>query len=140
MNDFEFYLSEGSVKKRKPDFELAKSLIKDAKERFEKVSRLDTPAFSKIVFENVYDALRCILDALLALDGYKSYSHEASIAYLRKYKFEDSLIKELDNFRQTRNSSKYYGKDVPSGDTADIIKFYNDHGRRISGIAEKRLK
>ena len=65
MNDFEFYLEEGDVKKRKPDMELAKSLLKDAMVRFEKVSRLDVDEFAKIIFENIYDAIRDVLDALL---------------------------------------------------------------------------
>ena len=140
MNDFEFYLREGTVKKRKPDMELAKSLINDANERFEKISKLDARVFSKIIFENIYDALRSILDALLAIDGYKSYSHEASIAYLKKYGFEGSLIAELNNFRLIRNSSKYYGKDISSEDSYDIIDFYKNHSGKIIQLIRNKLK
>lgn len=140
MNDFEFYLREGTVKRRKPDMELAKSLINDANERFGKISKLDAGVFSKIIFENIYDALRSILDALLAIDGYKSYSHEASIAYLKKYGFEDSLIAEFDNFRLIRNSSKYYGKDIPSENSKDIADFYKKHAAQIAKNAGDKLK
>ncbi|MBS3132079.1 hypothetical protein J4212_06610 [Candidatus Woesearchaeota archaeon] len=80
MNDFSFYLQEGKVKRQSPDRELASSLLADAKGRMAMISKLDTKVFAKIIFENVYDAIREILDALLAADGYKSYSHEASIA------------------------------------------------------------
>lgn len=55
MNDFEFYLNEGDVKKRRADIELAKSLLKDARDRFEKMPELDMENFAKIIFENVYD-------------------------------------------------------------------------------------
>lgn len=139
MNEFELYLKEGKVKRQTPDFELAGSLIEDSKIRIEKIKKPDIREFSKIAFENAYDAIRDILDALLAADGYKSYSHEASIAYLKKYAFEDSTIKELDNFRYLRNSSKYYGKDVPEDDAVGILEFYQKYSEKIILAANKKL-
>ncbi len=138
MNDFEFYLDEGKVKRQSPDKEFAKSLINDASERFEKSTMLDVKLFSKIIFENIYDAIREILDALLAADGYKSYSHEASIAYLRKYKIEDSVIMELDSLRYKRNSSKYYGKGISPDDVLEIIRFYKSHSEQLIQIIKKK--
>mgnify|MGYP001157325943 CR=1 FL=1 len=138
MNDFEFYLNEGKVKKQAPDKELAKSLVNDANERVGKVSKLDVKMFPKIAFENVYDALREILDALLTVSGYKSYSHEASIAYLKKYKIEDSVITELDNFRYKRNSSKYYGKGISEQDAVEIINFYKNHSGKLKSIINNK--
>lgn len=138
MNDFEFYLNEGDVKKRKQDKELAKSLLKDAAERFQKASKLDAEEFAKMIFENIYDALRDMLDALLAVDGYKSYSHEASIAYLAKYGLS-SLISELDNFRALRNSSKYYGKEISPDNAADIKDFYKNNAEEIINIIDNKL-
>lgn len=140
MNDFKFYLNEGKVKKQKAGTELAKSLIHDAGERVKQVSKLDTTTFSKIIFENVYDALREILDALLAVDGYKSYSHEASIVYLRKYQIEDSTITELDNLRYKRNSSKYYGKDVSEDDAKEILNFHRKYSGKIISIIKDKLR
>lgn len=131
MYDFNFYLSEGKVKKQKVDFELAKSLINDSINRAEKVMKLDKDIFSKIIFESIYDSLRGILDALLAVNGYKSYSHEASIAFLKKFDIEDSLVNELDMFRYKRNSSKYYGRDILKQDTTEIIEFYNTHANKF---------
>jgi len=139
MKDFDFYFNEGKVKRQNQDKELAKSLIDDAKERIEKAVKLDIAFFSKIVFENVYDALRNILDALLAVEGYKSYSHEASIAYLKKHGFEDSIIEEIDSFRFKRNSSKYYGKDVSEEDAKEIINFYHKHSKKIIEIVKNKL-
>ena len=140
MNDFEFYFKDGKVKKQIQDTELARSLLNDAKQRFNKMIQLDVNKFSKIIFENVYDALRGILDSLLAADGYKSYSHEASIAYLKKYDVEDSLLKELDDFRYKRNSSKYYGKDIPVDDALTIIDFYKKYSEKFISLTNKELK
>ena len=143
MKDFEFYLNEGDVRKRHRDAELAISLIRDAKDRFAKSSRLDTNIFAKIIFETVYDALRSILDALLdallAADGYKSYSHEASIAYAEKYGLGD-LIPELDRFRTIRNASKYYGKDVSADNAEEIMNFYRKHADKVVKLSEGRIK
>ncbi len=138
MNEFEFYINEGDVKRRRQDNELAKSLLNDAKDRFAKASKLDAVEFSKMVFENIYDAIRDILDALLAADGYKSYSHEASIAYLKKYGLS-ALIQELDNFRSLRNASKYYGKEISADNANDMKKFYQDHAKAIEDIVAQKI-
>ena len=108
MKPFEYYLNGTDVKKITPDEELAKSLIKDMHERIDKISKLDIKIFSKIIFENMYDALRDFCDAVLAIDGYKSYSHKASIAYLVKYLgLEDygAVIRE-NIFYYTENKRK----------------------------------
>jgi hypothetical protein len=139
MNEFKFYVGENKVKKQRADIELAKSLINDAEERIKKVSKLDINIFSKIIFENVYDALREVIDALLAVDGYKSYSHEASIAYLKKYKIEDSTIKELDSLRYKRNSSKYYGKSISEEDAKEIIDFYQKYSEIIISVVKDKF-
>ena len=139
MNEFEYYLAEGKVKRQRHDLELAKSLLNDSLERFEKMTKLEVKDFSKIIFENIYDALRAILDALLAADGYKSYSHEASISYLQKYGVEDSVLVELDDLRYKRNSSKYYGKDVSYEDALMIIDFYNKHSKKLFDIVRSKL-
>lgn len=139
MNEFEFYLKEGKVKRKTPDFELSKSLINDSKTRLEKIKKLEIKEFSKIIFENAYDSLRDALDALLAAEGYKSYSHEASIAYLKKHAFEDSTLKELDNFRYLRNSSKYYGKDISKDEAKMILDFCRKYMEKIISLSEIKL-
>jgi len=132
MKPFEYFLNNNEVRKVTPDKELAISLIKDMKERAEKSLLLDVSIFSKIVFENLYDGLRDFCDALLAIDGFKSYSHQASISYLEKKGFEFSTIEILDQFRYKRNSSKYYGKSLTKEDTLEIIKFYKELKSKIN--------
>jgi len=139
MKNFEYYLKEGKVKKASPDIELAKALIKDADSRRLKIKALDTKEFSKIIFENIYDALRNLIDSILAIDGYKSYSHEASISYLKKYSFEDYTLEKIDNFRFQRNGSKYYGKDLEVDVVSDILIFYDLISPRLKKILEDKL-
>lgn len=122
MKPFDFYIKIKKVRKVSIDTNLAKSLIKDMKERINSANKLPIE-FSKIIFENYYDALRAFCDAILAKTGFKSYSHEASIINLEKYNFTFIEILELDNFRQLRNYSKYYGKGI-TGEQANKIKKY----------------
>lgn len=139
MNKFEFYLEEGKVKKVKEDLELSKSLLKDAKERFDEINRLKSSLSPKMIFENIYDALRDLLDAILAAEGYKSYSHEASISYLKKCGFEYSVIMELDGFRFKRNASKYYGKGILNDDAKSIVLFYEKYSGKIIKIIDVKI-
>ena len=136
MEKFEYFLETKEVRKELSNIALAHSLIKDMEERIKKSISLDIKIFSKIIFENFYDAIQDFCNALLAIDGYKSYSHIASIAYLSKYGFNDYEISILDNFRLRRHGSKYYGVEISSEETEEIIKFYN----RIKSLITKLIK
>ena len=139
MTSFDYFLSEGNVKKISPDLELSKSLIKDMKERINKASLLDINIFPKMIFENVYDGLRDFCDAVLALNGFKSYSHQASIYYLLKKGLDISTVKELDQFRYKRNSSKYYGVSISVKEAKEIKKFYKRIKSKIDEILKKEM-
>jgi len=125
MREFNFYVVEGKIKKCSVDYSLAQSLINNVNTRENSIAELDTHKFSLLVFENYYDCLRELLDAILALGGYKSYSHEASIVYLKKFDFNESIIFDLDNFRKKRNNSRYYGKSPSQDDAKEIKDFFN---------------
>jgi uncharacterized protein (UPF0332 family) len=140
MRDFAHYRNENAVKKQSKDEELAKSLLKDARQRIEAAKELPIGKYPKLIFENAYDALRSLLDALLACDGYKSYSHEASIAYLKEFSVEDSVMRELDNFRYLRNGSKYYGKGISPEEAHAILNFYGLHGKKLIAIIHGKVE
>ena len=138
MMPFEHFLNKGDVRKVAINKELAKSLTKDMFERINKSLMLNINTFSKIVFENIYDGLRGFCDSLLALEGFKSYSHQASIAYLSKYKFDISIIKEFDQLRYKRNGSKYYGEIILKEDAQQIKEFYLRVKDRINKIIKDK--
>jgi len=81
--------------------------------------------------------LRDFCDALLALDGFKSYSHQASISYLLEKGFDVSITEELDQFRYKRNGSKYYGEEIIPKDAQQIKEFYNRIKTKINTIIKK---
>ena len=139
MISFEYYLDKGDVKKVRKDIALAKSLMSNLLEREKIVLRYNLKD-ALVIYENLYDCLRGMCDALLALDGYKSYSHQASITYLRKCGFDEVFVKKLDDFRFKRNSSKYYGKGLTEDDAKDIKEFYLKHKDKLLNILKQRIK
>lgn len=123
MKEFNIFLEQGVVKKITPNFNLIKSVYRDAIKRVEFYKKLElNEESSKFILENIYESLRELADAVLIKDGYKSYSHEASIVYLKKYNIPLSDLNGFDRLRKIRNNSKYYGKTVDLED----VKFSFD--------------
>lgn len=137
MKPFEYYLNSKDVRKIGKNIVLAKSLINDIKIRLKENWNENEQEKPKTIFENIYDALRDFCDALLAKDGFKSYSHEASISYLSKYNFSVAEISELDRFRFIRNGSKYYGRLINLEDVKNIKEFYLKIKDKINKIRKE---
>lgn len=114
MMDFETFVSEGKVKKQAIDSNISKSLKEQAERRMKIVDEWEiTEENRELVLEECYEVMRSLTDALLAFNGYKSYSHEASIAFLAKDKtFSVGFIEGFDRLRKLRHGIKYYGERV----------------------------
>ena len=122
MKEFGFFVSKGEVKKQSPDRNLATATFKDSEERLMLAKSLQSIAKAKYVLENAYEAMREAADSVLYNEGFKSFSHEASIVYLLKKGFSESDIAEFDRFRRIRNGIKYYGGDCEKPDAEETIK------------------
>lgn len=133
VKEFNFFANKGEVKKQSPDKNLAKATLDDSEERLALAKSLRTLAKSKYVLENAYEAMREAADSVLYEDGFKSFSHEASIVYLLKKGFSESDISEFDRFRKIRNGIKYYGGDCDDSDAEAAIKLAE---RIVSKIKE----
>ncbi len=140
MRDFQELVGEGKVKKIAPDRELAQSLLKNIEEREKSTLKLTEEEFSLLVFENLYDCLRELMDVILALEGYKSYSHEAGIIYLKHFNIPENVLFELDRFRVKRNNSKYYGKPPSVEDAKGIKNLYLKLKRDLLVVINQKLK
>lgn len=127
MKEFQEFVANGDVRKGMRDIALARSLREFSEKRikFAKLMHLDEQS-AFITYEMMYDALRELIDSLLALEGYKSYSHVASIAYLQKFReISPAEIAKLDNAREKRNLAKYYAKPVTLAEVKDILALYS---------------
>ena len=126
MKEFTYFVQKGDVKKQSVDKLLATSLAKDAVHRLEYATNQKlTENNAKYVLENAYEALREFADALLHLEGYKSYSHEASIAFLKKFQLTESELNQFDTLRKKRNGSKYYGETADIIEAKEVLQFAN---------------
>ncbi|MBI4452944.1 hypothetical protein HY637_05930 [Candidatus Woesearchaeota archaeon] len=84
VKEFEYFIRKGDVKVQKPDINLSKAAFRESMDRLEFAKNISKLKISKYILENAYESMREAADSLLYLDGFKSFSHEASIVYLAK--------------------------------------------------------
>lgn len=121
MRPFSFYVTSGMVKKQTPDKNTAEAVTRDSFERLALANAIRGTQKAKYVLENAYEAIRELIDARLALDGYKSYSHEASVAYLLELGFSETEAYRVDRLRKKRNDIKYVGKDAEPSEADEAL-------------------
>jgi uncharacterized protein (UPF0332 family) len=139
VKDFEFFLNKGDVKKQSPDENLSKATLKDSLERLELSKNLLNKVKAKYVLENAYESMREAADSVLFKEGFKSFSHQASIAYLLKKGFNEQYIAEFDRFRKIRNGIKYYGGGCDESDAQSAIKLAEKVIGKIKKILEQLI-
>jgi len=122
LKEFEYFLKRGEVKRQSKDKNLSDACLRESRERLILVKTILKGAQPKYVLENAYEAMREAADAVLFAEGYKSYSHEASIVYLSEKGISMTDLIEFDRFRRIRNGIKYYGKDCIQEDSEQAIQ------------------
>tara|TARA_Y100000031_G_C8193799_1_gene372698 strand:+ start:104 stop:535 length:432 start_codon:yes stop_codon:yes gene_type:complete len=137
---FEDYLVRGKVKRKTPDPEEAKALFKQAQERMEYIllRKLD-PTIARFVFQDAYEATREAAQALMSLQGFKPYSHEATISFIKKFYsncFSDEDVALFDHFREIRNSSVYRAVQVLEEDAKEAIYFAKKFLERVEKVLQ----
>ena len=127
INSFENYLKGGFVRKKTSDSEEAKALLEKAKNRLEYTkSREVNDKTSQFVLEDAYESIRESAQALLSIKGFKPYSHEATIAFIKKFyssDFNEEEVHKFDRFRQLRNDSFYKAKPIINEDAKSSVLF-----------------
>ena len=125
IQSFEYYERKGLVKSTKINPDIAKSLMEKAETRLNKIARnnlLDKE--SSINFEEIYEALRESSQSIMQLRGFKPYSHEVVIAFLKKHNvlpIEDINI--LDKYRILRNKSVYEAEEISLDKCKEALVF-----------------
>jgi len=142
MKDFDEFIKIGEVRVQAKNKILAEALFKSAEKSvvYIKKQKIDKESAEHIV-SDVYDTIREFIEAKLAIDGYKSYSHEATVLFLKKFpSFNESEIVFLDNLRRIRNGIKYYGKEVTTDDAIKAFKFFNSLLPKLKGLIKNEKK
>ena len=138
INSFENYVKGGDVKRKTPDMIEASSLFYRAVARlsYAKLSRMD-PGNAVFIFEDAYEAARESAQALMSAKGFKPYSHEATISFIKEFygkQFNEGEIFLFDRFRQLRNDSVYRAADVSIEDAASVIAFAEKFIARVKPL------
>ncbi len=125
IKPFEYYVNENLVRKSIPNLGMARSLLQKAEVRLRRVmNEKITKSESSIIFEDIYESLREASQSLMEIKGYKPYSHEALIAFLKGYKMlNDGEVNVIDSYRMLRNSSVYKAEEISSEKCAEALEF-----------------
>jgi len=131
--DFENCIRKGLVKRSGKNREMSNSLIKLANIRLADIDKLTN---TTLKIESYYEIIKELLTALLASEGYKSYSHECLISFARdkfSNKFTGMEIELIDQLRIIRNDIVYRGAFVEDDfldrnerTILDVIKILKD--------------
>ena len=125
--NFNDFIKQGKAKKGEIDSSLAKSIIEMVETDRKFLDKLKVNEMSaRRLMCDYYETLRAIIEAIAALEGIKSYSHEAFTYYLKEKKNENYIADKFDRYRKIRNQLTYYGKTIPpkeaKNNIADIQK------------------
>lgn len=139
---FRYYLNEKLVKRKVPNKEEARSLMKKAIKRLEYLkSQYINELTAPFIFENIYEAMREAAQALMALKGYKPYSHEALISFLREYyKVSEHSISSFDRYRILRNKSVYRAAKISVSTCKQALSFLKKFLPQLKEEFEKEIK
>ena len=108
--------SQDEVRKIKPDRQMASAIFRMIEVRMKALEELKgRQEVASLIVEDYYEIIKEALTALMAIDGYKTLSHEVLISYLKEFypQFSDAEILLADNLRKTRNKIAYKGFFVP---------------------------
>lgn len=123
---FEDFIRDGSVRRVSPNKQLAKSLVKIANLRLKNIETMKiTDENSFTIVENCYEAIREMIDALMSLKGFKSYSHEATVEFLKEFYSVNVgyvTVNKVDRYRRIRNDIKYEGLLTTKPEAEEILK------------------
>ncbi len=127
--------SQDEVRKVRMDREMAKSLLKMIETRMRVLEIMNRKEFASLVVESYYEIIKEAITALMAIDGYKTLSHEVLIGYLKEFfpEFTEHEIALVDEFRKMRNNIAYKGFFI----SPDFVE-RNEAG--IKGITLKLLQ
>ena len=141
INSFKNYLKLGKVRKKTPDSEESKALFQQSEERLEYTKdKKITDKTAKFILEDAYEAMREATQSLMSLKGFKPYSHEATISFLKEFykdNFTEEEISQFDRFRGLRNNSVYKATKITEENAKDSLDFAEILINKIKSIMGK---
>ena len=139
--EFEDFVKEGVVKRSSRNPALVNALLKSSAKSIKNIERTNIDELNaESVTAETYDIMRELIEVKLNIEGFKSYSHEATILFLKKFKeFNEGEIIFLDNLRKVRNGIKYYGKEVYPDDAEKARNFLMDILPKLKKLVKNEI-
>ncbi len=113
--DWRDCIDRGRVKEVRKNPEQARSLIELAKRRLESIKKRKDYEYPQLLIEDYYETMKELMSALIAIHGYKSYSHECLISFIQEF-YADTLaqsqLRFLDDLRKLRSDILYRGREI----------------------------
>lgn len=141
IKNFSYYVKKGDVKKSHLDISEARALISKAKRRLERAKDDKiTPKNTDLIFEDAYEVIRESAQSLMSIKGYKPYSHEATISFVKTFykEFSGYEINAFNRFRKLRNDSVYKVVIIGKDDAREVISFAEKFLKKVSSILTKK--
>jgi len=143
IKEFEYYLDNTLAKKASPDKGEAEALINKAEGRLKfsiKIRELNENT-SPYIFEDIYECLREASQSLMSLKGYKPYSHEALISFLKEFfGFSETDMNSLNRYRILRNKTVYRGERVSVETCKEAMNFLQSFLPKLKKEFKELLK
>jgi len=133
---------EYKVKKVKGNPEQAKALFQLAKRRLESIKKRRKDEYPQFLIEAYYETIKELISSLLSIHGYKSYSHECLVVFIKEYYpdfLDDFQLHFLDSMRKLRSDIQYRGQDVADDYLERNIANIQDIIQTLVSIIEKEL-
>ena len=119
---FEDFITDGKIRKAQQDPQQAKSLLQMSEQNLKAIKEIQlTDSTASILFSQIYESLRQVIEAIAILKGFKVYSHEAYTYFLKELS-EDVASQKFDRLRRLRNGINYYGKPVSVAVTKNTLE------------------
>ncbi|VVB97725.1 Uncharacterised protein [uncultured archaeon] len=113
-------------------------MIMRASKRLEYVkSQSITEDNASFLFEDIYEIMRECVHGLMAANGYKPYSHEATVAFLdENYKsyFGEKLVEAFNRYRIIRNNIMYRANFVSKEEAINALDVAENFVRKTTDL------
>lgn len=124
--EFDYYLDNNLAKKESLNIVEARSLMEKAEGRLEysiKIREINDNT-APYIFEDIYECIREASQSLMSIKGYKPYSHEALIPFMKEFfDFSENDLKSFDRYRILRNKAVYRGEKISKESCNEALKF-----------------
>jgi len=138
LKPFKFYIESGLVRAGSKDPGESKAMIMRASKRLEYVkSQSITEDNASFLFEDIYEVMRECVHGLMAANGYKPYSHEATVAFLDEhYKsyFGEKLVEAFNRYRIIRNNIMYRANFVSKYEAIKALDIAENFVRKTTDL------